>query len=60
MLMRKHVKNDVSKDSPITPIAALEMSKKLGRVNSRKDLWDCYYGWPVAIDLFTDTAAILK
>ena len=39
MVMRKHVNNDVSKDSPpITPIAALEMSRKLGRVNSRKDL----------------------
>ena len=41
MLRRKHVNNDVRRDSPITPIAALETSRKLGRVNSRKDFWDC-------------------
>ena len=42
MLMKKHVNNDVRKDSPITPIAALETSRKLGRVNSRQDFWDCF------------------
>ena len=49
MLMRKNVNNEVGKDSPITPIAALETSRKLGRANTRKDFWDCYQGWPVAI-----------
>ena len=42
-----------TQNSLYTQFASLEAKRELGRVNYRKDFWDCYWewgkNWPIAV-----------